>query len=102
MSDRNWAVGLTQEQFLHEFMRRMPHADAIPLQSEYAKGHDDEYNGISGVKPEDYVVAVKEPPKEEKAKKIFACRGCGRIFNHAVARSGHERGCKIKLQMKEN
>ena len=46
MQDRSWAIGLTQEQFEQEFVRRNLNPDVIPIGAEWVNGQDPEPRGI--------------------------------------------------------
>ena len=97
MLDRSWAVGLSQPEFEKAYLQRNPFADVIPNGEEWSKLQEREYDGYKGVSPEDYKVADgPETPKEEKPK-VYSCRGCGRVFNHHLGRTAHERRCKVKI-----
>jgi hypothetical protein len=102
MQDRQWAVGLTQEQFSIKFQQMNPGTDVIPLGEEWVKGSDPVYNGISGVGPEGYSedgpVKEKVIPQKVAQPGKFKCRGCDKAFAHAIARAGHERGCKSVIK----
>ncbi len=93
---------MSQEEFHHAFLRKFPFADVIPVVDEYLSGKDPEYNGISGVNPEDFEedgVNVNMDAKIE-VKSMFSCRGCGKEFDVAIARAGHERHCKTLIKDK--
>ena len=108
--ERAWATNLSEEEYVREFMRRMPFADAIPTRENYIGMPETKDKGITGVKPEDYVIdenfsdetaPLEKDDLKDDHKKQYACRGCGRVFDLPIARAGHERKCKAKLIMKE-
>lgn len=96
MQDREWARGLTQDQFHHEFQRRNPATDVIPDVNEWLAAPEPVYHGRGDLTPDAWEQdgPAPEPPKAV----VFECRGCGKKFPLAIARSGHERGCKSKLK----
>ena len=98
MQDREWARGMSQDDFAREFQRRNPWGDVIPGVNEWVDGKDPEYNGIPDIPPESYTQDGPDPLVKDAM--MFPCRGCGREFSVAIARSGHERGCKA-IVMKE-
>ena len=103
MQDRSWSVGLTQEQFEQEFMRRNIGADVIPMVEEWSIGSDPEYRGIEppDLEPAQKPVLQGEELIDQRTSKKhlgYPCRGCGRVFDYPVARAGHERRCKVKIQ----
>ncbi len=100
---REWARNLGQDDFNREYQRRFPFGDVIPAVSEYVNGSEPIYNGIPDLPPEpftmdgpEYEFAIKE-----KAAVNYACRGCGKGFEIAIARAGHERYCKSVVRKKE-
>jgi hypothetical protein len=104
MQDRSWAVGLTQEQFEIEFIKRGLGSDVIPTASEWAIGSEPVYHGIDPPNleavPEKTVLEGEELLEKKTSKKHlgYPCRGCGRVFDYPVARAGHERRCKQNIQ----
>jgi hypothetical protein len=108
MDDRQWAIGLTQDVFEREYLKRVPGADVIPDVREWATDHEPVYHGIDGMRPEDLTVdgpaKEPEPVVVQKNRRVplhlqkkpqgYACRGCGRLFDYSIARAGHERTCK--------
>lgn len=101
---KQWAINLTQEEFFHEFMRRNPTADSIPLKDEWLGiPPTPPSRCIDPVNPED--MEPDEPPKEhvkDKSPKGLYCRGhgCDRTFTHQIGRISHERRCKFALNTK--
>lgn len=97
--DRSWAIGLSQDQFTHEYLQRFPFADVIPSGEEWSLGSDPVYHGIDGVKPDTYSVVdgPEQPQVVDVTPKSYACRGCGREFSHHLGRTAHERRCKTKM-----
>jgi len=112
---REWARGLSQDDFAREFQRRNPFGDVIPAVGEWVDGHEPVYNGIPDIPPESYVedgpaeVLPKAPESKAEEpfvrktpiKKKYYCRGCNQDFDYAIARSGHERHCKASIITKE-
>lgn len=93
--DREWAIGLGQDDFSREYQRRFPFGDVIPAVEEYVNGHEPVYNGIPDMPPEPFTMDGPEDELVQKEKvTAWACRGCGKTFNIAIARAGHERYCK--------
>ena len=101
MFDRDWARGLTQEVFAHEFQRRNPFTDVIPLGEEWLHGEEPVYNGIPEIPAEAY---EQDGPAPVQTPVIYACRGCKKEFPIAIARAGHERHCVqiVKREVIEN
>lgn len=100
MSDRSWAVGLSQADFEREFQMRNPGADVIPDVNEWSNSKELEYFGISGIIEHELEEVSEEKPEENKKNKLigkFPCRGCGKVFDYAVARAGHERKCQVVI-----
>ena len=111
MQNREWARGLSQDDFAREFQRRNPHGDVIPAVIEWVDGHEPVYHGIPDIPPESYTQDGPGPTEQEThlvqeykplpkgtVKGVFPCRGCGKEFGIALARSGHERGCKAVVK----
>lgn len=75
----------------------------IPAVGEYVNGSDPVYNGIPDMPPEPFTTdgPGDEFVKEEAGHKVWNCRGCGKTFNIAIARAGHERYCKSIVKKKE-
>ena len=53
---KEWAKGMTQAQFEREYVKRHPYTDVIPGVDEWIIREEPEKRGISGVKPETYIV----------------------------------------------
>lgn len=105
--EKRWAVGLSQVEFEHEFLRRNPVADAIPRVEKWLGVPIPESRAIDGFKISDDTHETEVPgiPKEEKSKEeVIYCRGCKREFKHKkgnkLARSSHERHCKEFMKVK--
>lgn len=88
--EREWARGLTQEEFSHEFQRRNAGTDVIPSVTEWVNGHDPVYNGIPDIPAESYEI---DGPAPVQTPLTYKCRGCSKEFSIAIARAGHERYC---------
>ncbi len=102
---KQWAVALNQVEFTREFMRRNPHADAIPIRSEWLDmPTPGPGRGMDAFNPED--MEDVKPPKNEhiqnKGESGFYCRGngCERTFTHQIGRISHERRCQHALNTK--
>jgi hypothetical protein len=102
--ERAWAVGLSQQDFEREFVKRTPWADVIPDVVQWAEWEEPENRLIDAPDPEDINKPDGENPKSKHAPlKVhlgFPCRGCGRVFDFKIARAGHERGCKTAISKK--
>ncbi len=102
---KQWAIGLNSEEFLQEFVRRNPLADAIPLKDEWLGAPvPGPGRGIDAFNPEDMVTdnpVPKEHP-QDKGEKGFYCRGHGCNFTTTanIGRISHERRCSFALQTK--
>lgn len=96
-TDRSWAVGLSQEEFTHEYLQRFPFSDVIPLGEDWIKGSDPQYHGIGGVVPETYQIKDGPVEKVDVTPKTYPCRGCGKEHTHHLGRYAHEKHCKVKI-----
>jgi hypothetical protein len=96
MLDRSWAAGLTQAEFEREFLIRNPGGDVIPDVSLWPYAKELVYRTIDAPNPENM-----ETEQKVKSVKKYPCRGCGQVFDYAIARAGHERGCKVALSSKK-
>lgn len=102
---KQWAVNLSQEDFVNEFLRRNPRADAIPLRVEWLNIEPAAPSrSIDAFNPEDMDDAdnpVKEHVKDN-GPKGFYCRGHGCEFSctHNIGRISHERKCQHALNTK--
>jgi hypothetical protein len=73
---KEWAEGLTQDEFIPEFTKRHPKSDAIPLVEKwivrpYTKGSTERLLSKQ---------ARIKPPESEKPKDEIACSGCKKVF----------------------
>lgn len=105
MLDREWARGLTQEQFNIEYERRFPSADVIPDLNFWLSSGEPTYHGIDPVLDKDYITEVvgevkdsegpdlKLPPKIKQPGK-FVCEGCGEKFDYHIVRWRHMKTCQ--------
>jgi hypothetical protein len=113
-NEREWAKGLSQAEFEREWPLRNIGSDVIPDVLIWSTQEDTAYPLlIDGVSPcdvlsDDADVEAKEPPKSPELQKNkgpqkgeFRCRGCDKVFEYKVARAGHERACKVALNMKK-
>lgn len=96
---KQWAIGMSQQQFEREFCRRNGQVDFIPDVNVWLDEPEPERIIFNGVKPEDILMSDAEMPKQEEKMQSTSCRGCGRIFKMAkgafLAKSAHERHCQI-------
>lgn len=103
VEEKSWAVGLEQHVFEQEFMRRYPHADAIPDANEWPYIEYPKAQGIDFISPDSYEIENPPVKKEPEVVRVF-CRGCGRLFDSPkgakMARAAHEKYCKVFLNTK--
>ena len=103
--DRNWAVGLSQEEFNIAYERKFPGADVIPDVKFYTTMGEPVYHGISPIRdeefaPEETPINKDEPkplPAKIKQPGKFICRGCGQKFDYPIVRWRHEKKCQNVL-----
>lgn len=99
--EKKWALDFENPvEFEHEFKRRYPLSDVLPVREEWLGIPAPTDRGINGVRPEDYEVEgrkVKQEPPPEAEPEKFYCRGCKKEFKYRVAQAGHERKCKVLL-----
>ncbi len=116
MEERNWARKISQHEFEIGFRQRFPWSDVIPDRIDWAYGSEPEYHGINpptgefepdtGEEAEEGSIGkefvnkdsesgAKVVPQRLKKENGYPCRACGKQFDYAIARAGHERQCKV-------
>jgi len=102
---KQWAVDLTPDEFLREFVRRNPRADAIPVKDDWlSMPLPVPPRGIDPFNLEDTEMEqpVKKEHLQDKGPKGYYCRGHGCEFtsSHNIGRISHERRCLHALNTK--
>ncbi len=98
--EKQWAIGLSQIDFERAYLNKYPMADVIPDVNEwlvFKNGKPDlmidgvlEYEAIDGeVKNKQNDSISHEPP-------VYACSKCGKKYEVPIAKTAHERFCKVK------
>lgn len=108
--DRQWAIGMTEEDFYHSYIRRFQ-ADNVPTLGEYLKPSRrikfptmDELNEIGKaetlkakeISPIVEITPISETPKNQ----TNICKFCGKEFNYEnkvalrLVKARHEKKCK--------
>ena len=114
---KEWAEGLTEQEFIAEFQRRFKGCDSVPNMHSWIKKPYPTYHGISKVNPEDIqyqdTPGKAEQPKTEedliKENSRF-CPGCKREFKaikvkgvirpNSLGLAAHKKACKTLLLVK--
>lgn len=108
MEDKSWATNLSQTEFEHEFMRRNPRADFVPVKEVWLNMPVAESRLIDGVRPDDFESDMAKPQRREIPEDLY-CKGCKRVFSlddykneRAVrmAHMAHTRKCKKLLEVR--
>jgi hypothetical protein len=101
---KQWANGLTQEEFTKEFQRRYPRSDSVPDLRKWLYRDIPRYHGINPFNLEQMESQDNKRPERKEPEEIV-CKGCGKEFtakgNMKLAhRKLHEKRCKKLLAMK--
>jgi len=107
MIDKEWAVGMKQEEFEHEFIRRHPHSDYIPeLQAfldfepnkkryEWKPAIDVEAGNDHLRKPEEFKQEEK-PVGGKRTTSMYTCPSCGKETKSFIGNYQHRLRCNGK------
>jgi hypothetical protein len=112
LPEREWAVGMTQEQLNTEWLKRFPFSDVIPDVKIWPYNRPVRENNFKPINPEDYqndilppkIEEKEERPEEKKGNGILYCRGCKREFKPGRGQKAgllsHENACKEILHLR--
>lgn len=111
-TERAWAVNVEAKDFEREFRMRFPVADYIPEKDYYLSCGKSESLSITAPTAESYVLGPDEAAAaakasvaasvfevDDKGRRIYPCRGCGKPFQNGGGRALHERRCKAYLNI---
>ena len=105
---KEWAIGMKQEEFEHEFVRKHPHSDYIPdLQAylDFKPNEKPQWKPATEVeagndhlrKSEEFTSESKEKPVGGKrTTNMYKCRKCGKETKSYIGNFAHSSRCNGK------